>query len=152
VTNDVSPQLLLGFLNDAWQRAGDAANSLREIIVSSQVAALSLVKLGSIASVGKNSANQSYSGYGPGKLTHVQIVEAWGNILSLYDQIKSKVTAEFVASADFDFTEPSGFDYDPVCYDLLTRTFTQQSAGSTVSLPDLRELRVPQTVATTPGT
>ena len=143
MTNDVSPQLLLAFLNEAWQRASDAANSLRATLVADQVAALQLVKQGSIASVGKNSTSQSYKGYGPGSLTHVQIVEAIGNLLAFYDQVQSKVKAEFVASADFDYTEPAGFDYDPTCYDVLTRTFTQQSAGSAATLPDIRDLRQP---------
>lgn len=149
MTNDVSPQMLLAFLNDAWQRATDGANTLREQLVTDQVAALALVKQGSIASVGKNSASQSYKGYGPGSLTQVQIVEAIGNLLAFYDQVKSKIKAEFIASADFDFTEPANFDYDAPCYDILTRNFTQQSAGSSPSLPDIRDLRVPINVEET---
>ncbi len=143
MTNDVSPQLLLAFLNDAWQRAGSAANSLRKMLVADQVAALEFVKTGAIASVGKNSANQSYRGYGPGSLTHVQIVEAIGNLLGFYDQVAAKIKAEFLASADFSNTEPAGFDYDAPVFKILTQTFTQQSAGSAYSLPDLRDMRIP---------
>lgn len=145
MTNDTSPQLLLGFLNDAWTRASEEANTLRAQLVADQVAALALVKQGSIASVGKNSASQSYTGYGPGKLTQVQIVELIGNLISLYDQIKSKLTAEFQASADFDYTVPADFDFDAPVYDLLNRVLTGQAAGSAPSLPDIRDIRIPLT-------
>lgn len=144
MTNDVSPQILLAFLNDAWSRATDGANTLRATLVADQVAALVFVKAGSLASVGKNSTSQSYKGYGPGTLTHVQIVETIGNLLAFYDQVAAKIKAEFYASEEFSFAEPAGFDYDAPVYQILTQTFTQTSAGSTYSLPDIRELRVPQ--------
>ena len=143
MTNDVSPQVLLAFLNDAWGRAADTANSLRVTIVSDQVNALVLVKQGSIASVGKNSTSQSYKGYGPGSLTQVQIVEAIGNLLGFYDQIAAKIKAEFLHSADFEYTEPAGFDYDNPVFSTLTEILTQLSAGSVTALPDIRDLRVP---------
>lgn len=144
MTNDVSSQILLAFLNDAWDRAKEGANTLRAQLVSDQIGALQFVRRGSIASAGKNSASQAYKNYGPGALTQTQIVEIWSNLISCYDQIKSKITEEFQASADFDYTAPADFDYDAPCFDILTRTFTQQSAGSSVSLPDVRDLRVPQ--------
>lgn len=143
MTNDVSAQLLLAFLNDAWESAADAANTLRGQIVVNQVNALALVKQGSIASVGKNSANQSYKTYGPGSLTQVQIVEAWGNLLAFYDQIKSKLTSEFEASADFEYSVPAGYDFDPVIYELLTNVFTNVSSGRAASLPDISQIRYP---------
>jgi hypothetical protein len=144
VTNDVSPQILLAFLNDAWNRAANGANTLREQLVSDQSETLQLVRKGSLASAGKNSASQSYKNYGPGSITQVQAVEIISNILALYDQVKSKIKAEFLSSADFDYSEPSDFDYDVPCFDILTSNFTQLAAGSSVTLPDVRELRIPQ--------
>lgn len=143
MTNDVSPQVLLAFLSDAWERAGSEANSLRQTLTNDQREALALVKQGSIASVGKNSASQSYKGYGAGSLTQVQIVELISNLIGLYEQVKSKIYNQFLASADFDYTEPAGFDYDAPVYQILSNALTQQSSGRAYSLPDLRDIRIP---------
>jgi hypothetical protein len=143
MTNDVSSQILLAMLNDAWNRASDAANSLRETLVNDQISSLQDVRYGSLASVGKNSTSQSYKSYGPGSLTQVQVVEACGNLLALYDQIKSKVQQEFIASADFDYTDPAGFDYDNPVFSILTKILTVVSSGKAYSLPDLRDIRIP---------
>jgi hypothetical protein len=142
---------MLAFLNDAWQRAADQANTFRETLLSDQSASLAFVKQGSIASVGKNSANQSYKNYGPGSLTHVQIVEVIGNLLGLYDQLKSKITCEFEASADFDYAVPDGFDFDPPIYDLLTKVFNAQSSGAASMLPDITRLRLPPNTILNPS-
>lgn len=143
MTNDVSPQLLLAFLNDAWTRAADGANKFREQLISDQTGALQLIKTGSVASVGKNSTNQSYAFYGAGVLTHVQIVETIGNLLALYDQVKLKITCAFQANADFDYTVPADFDFDQSVYDALTQLFTAQSTGVAQMLPDITRLRLP---------
>lgn len=143
MTNDVSPQLCLAFLNDAWNRAGAGANTLRETLLADQSAALAFVKGGSIASVSKNSASQAYRGYGAGSLTQVQIVEVIGNLLGLYDQLQSKITCEFTASADFDYIVPAGFDFDAPVYTLLTQVFNAQSSGVAQLLPDISRLRLP---------
>jgi len=135
--------MLLAFLNDAWNRAPLSANSLRETLFNDQINALQLVKTGSVSSVGKNSTSQSYKDYGPGALTHTQIVEGLSNLLAFYDQIKGKIEAEFVASADFDYTEPADFDYDPTVCDLLRKGLSAASSGVGVILPDIRDMRWP---------
>lgn len=136
--------MLLAALLDAWNRAGEAANSLRETLVGDIVSARAFVKSGSLASVGKNSTSQAYKSYGPGSHTHVQEVEMLVSLLSYYDRVKSKIQAEFIASADFDYTEPAGFDYDAPVYNILNSIFTQASAGSGYTLPDISDMRVPE--------
>jgi len=142
---------MLAFLNDAWNRASDAANSFRLTLLADQSAALQFVKSGSLASVGKNSANQTYKNYGPGSITQVQSLEILGNILGLYDQVKSKITCEFQASADFDYTVPAGFDFDPPVYEALTKVFTAQSSGAAQLLPDISGLRLPPNTILNPS-
>ena len=142
---------MLAFVNDAWNRSTDAANSFRQTLLADQSAALALVKQGSLASVGKNSANQTYKGYGAGSLTQVQIVEIIGNILGLYDQLQSKITREFTCSADFDNAVPPGFDFDPPVYAILTQLFYAESAGSAQLLPDISRLRLPPSTILNPA-
>lgn len=150
MTNDISPQILLAFLNDAWNRAGDAANTLRDTLIADQTAALRLVKQGSLASVGKNSTSQAYKAYGPGSLTQVQVVEIVGNLQGLYDQVQSKITCEFTTSADFDYAVPVGFDFDGPVYAALTKLFIAQSSGAAQLLPDISRLRLPPSLILSP--
>lgn len=143
MTNDVSPQIHLAFLADAWNRAGAGANTLLATLQSDQAAALSLVKQGSLYSVGKNSTSQTYKGYGAGSLTHVQIVETIGNLLALYAEFQDKITREFTCSADWGNAVPANFDFDDPIYALLTQAFNSLAAGNTTMLPDITRLRVP---------
>lgn len=151
MTNDVSPQILLAFLNDAWNRAGAAANTFREQLIADQVAALQLIKQGSLATVAKNSTSQAYKAYGAGSITQVQIVEIIGDLLGLYDQVKSQLTGEFQASADFDNAVPDGFDFDPPVFDVLTKILLAQSSGAGQMLPDISRLRLPRCVGFNPA-
>lgn len=135
--------MLLALLNDAWNSAKADANAFRDQLVSNQTGLLPLVKAGSISSVGKNSANQSYKGYGPGGITQVQLIEANSYLLALYDQVKAELTCEFTASADFDHAVPENFDFDQPVYDALTRVFNSLITGTTQTLPDITRLRLP---------
>ena len=104
---------------------------------------MELISAGTVASVGKNSANQSYTGYGAGKLTQVQIVETIGNLLALYDQISGKITNAFTCSAEFNYTVPAGYDPDNDVYTVLTKVFNTVNAGGAQMLPDITGLRLP---------
>ncbi len=143
MTNDVSPQILLAFLNRAWESAAATANTLRPQLVQEQVAATNFIALGSLASVGKNSSNQSYKNYGPATLTQVQIVEVYGNLLGLYDELKSRITCAFEKNtAEFPDGVPDTFDFDPAVYDLLTKTFNAMNSGVATQLTDISSLRL----------
>jgi hypothetical protein len=133
--------MLLTALDDAWSRAPSAANSLREQLLADKLEAYARIKQGTIASVGKNSANQSYRGYGPGSLTLVQIVEALGSLISFYDQLKQKITDEFLASADWNNAVPGGFDFDTPIYNLLTEKL--QIVDQAQLRPDITTINLP---------
>ena len=135
--------MLQAFLDDAWSRATNEANSLRATLVTDRTSILNLVRQGAISSVGKNSASQSYKGYGPGGITQVQIIEAIGNLIALYDQLQSKITDEFTHSAEWGNAVPAGFDFDDPIYSLLTQTLSAQAASPAVMVPDISRIRVP---------
>jgi hypothetical protein len=116
---------------------------LRDQIVADLIAARSLVKQGSLAGVGKNSANQSYKSYGPGSHTQTQEVDNLADLIGLYDQLKSKITSLFTHSADFDYTVPDDYDFDPEILKQLTDLFTAMSSDPSRTLPDITGLRLP---------
>lgn len=147
MTNDVSAQLLLAFLNSAWNRAALGANTLLATLQNDQQSALGLISSGSIASVGKNSANQSYKGYGAGSLTQVQIVEAIGNLLGLYQNLQSQITNAFLCSTQFNKAVPAGFDFDDPVYGFLTTIFNNASGPNITLLPDITSIRLPASIA-----
>lgn len=140
--SDVSSELLKAFLDDAWNNAPDDANSFREQLVTERKAALEMVKKGSLGNVAKNSSSQAYRGYGPGSLTHTQIVEIWQGLIDYYDEVRDKVVCAF---AEADTAIPDDFDFDTTVYDLLKKFF---SIGKNAAvLPDLTSLRLPATAA-----
>ena len=71
-------------LEDAWDNAGDGANTLRAELRINEKAVGSLIASGQIQSVGKNSASQSYA-FGTGALTLPQLAEAWRDLINLFD-------------------------------------------------------------------
>ena len=135
---DVNTDDLEAFLNLAWQNAKDAANTLPEQLLAEQQAALSLLAKGSIASVGKNAANQSYGYYGPGNLTHRQITNAFTTLRRYYQTVKDKIVCAF---AKADIAVPDGFDFDQPVFDQLIKFF--QVSAQAARLPDITDLRIP---------
>ncbi len=136
MASDVSSEILSAFLNRAWNSAKNGANTLRDQLLSEQSAALELISLGSIGSVGKNSASQSYMGYGPGRITAVQITESWSRLIAYYDTVKTTIE-----NADADSLLDDSFDYDTPIYELITKAL--QSSADAPRLPDIRDIRYP---------
>jgi hypothetical protein len=131
----------------AWNRAKDTANTLRDQLTAEMLTAQSLVSAGSLATVAKNSTSQAYKGFGAGADTQSEIRDAWVDLIALYDQVKNELTNAFTASADFDYTVPADFDFDPVIADpvtgILSKNFLAQSTGVAQLRPDLSGLRLP---------
>lgn len=141
----------LATLLDEWNLAQNGANTLRERIVTDLIAARGLVKMGSLASVGKNSANQSMKGYGPGSHTQAQEVDNLADLLGLYDQLKSKITCLFTADSRWAYVVPADFDFDQPIYALLTAIFTAMSTSANQLLPDISQLRLPSNLILQPS-
>lgn len=140
--SDVSADLIQAFLDDAWNNAAQQANSLREQLSNEQSSALAMVKKGSLGTVAKNSSSQGYRGYGPGSLTHTQIVEIWQRLIRYYDELEAKITCLF---SEQDAAIPDGFDFDQPIYDLITKLL--DISNNAAVLPDLTKLRTPATLS-----
>jgi hypothetical protein len=148
---DISVETLQGFLDDAWDAAPAAANTLRQQFRSFESAASSQFNtVGTLSSVAKNSASQSYRGPGLGSLTLVQIQTAWRMLIRLYDSIKCQTDWFYnQAAAWFIQKYPTyGNDPDQAVYDFsmrwLNSDFTQYES-------DLSWLRLSPTLGPIPG-
>jgi len=81
-------------LDDAFDDASSAATPLRTQLRLNERAAGSLVSGGSLASVSKNSASQSYA-FGRGNVTPAEIARGWRILIDCFD-----VTSTDLASTD----------------------------------------------------
>jgi len=109
---DITTETLQAFLDDAWDAAPAQANTLRDQLRTFEKSVTKLFSQGSLASVQKNAASQSYRGPGLGSYTPVQIANAWRGLINLFDSTKAEVDAE-IAAAD---TQAPANDQDPVIY------------------------------------
>ena len=83
---DIDARTLACWLENAWDDAPDVANSLRQQLRIGERNAASLFSAGSIGSVSKNSASQSYAGAGFGRFSVVQIQQGYRMLIELYDE------------------------------------------------------------------
>lgn len=90
---DISIETLQGFLEDAWDAAKDAANTLRPQLRGYESSVRALSSQGALGSVSKNSTSQSYRGPGLGSYTPIQIADAWRMLIQNYDQNLAKANA-----------------------------------------------------------
>src|SRR5579862_879288 len=109
---DIPIETYAAFLDDAWDASPQEANSLRGQLRTFEKQVTTLFSQGSIASVGKNSANQSYRGPGLGSFTPAQLQYLWRRLINLFDSTKNEVDAE-IALPD---TQAPANDQDPVIY------------------------------------
>lgn len=137
---DISTATLRGLLDKAWLAAPAGANSLRDQLLIFEQQALALIGGGSLASVSKNSASQSYAS-GPNALTPLQIQRAWRYLVDLFDEVKAWADDE-LAEVPPDGDEPAN-DLDPAVYAEMMNRLRYVYSEST----DLTELRVSPTLS-----
>jgi hypothetical protein len=75
--------------DDAWDACADAT-PFREQLRIFETQAGKLVSAGSISSVSKNSASQTY-GFGNGMLTAAEIARGWRQLIDLFDQTSTNL-------------------------------------------------------------
>lgn len=129
---------LAAFLNRAWQNAQDGANTLPAQLLSEQQAAVNYIATGSIGSVGKNSANQTYAFYAARTLTHVEITRLWTRLIRQEKEVRNYILK--CATRD-GVTIATDFDLDPAVKDLLERVLGVSTEAT--AIPDIRLIRVP---------
>lgn len=102
---DIAVETLQAFLDDAWDSAQDTATGFRDQLRAYEKSITAqFASVGSIASLSKNSTNQSYRGPGLGQYTVAQIQTAWRMLINLYDATKDRFDY-LSASGNTDFAE-----------------------------------------------
>lgn len=82
---DIDVRTLACWLENAWDDAPASANTLRVQLRNMERNAANLFSAGSIGSVSKNSASQSYAGAGFGRFSVAQIQQGYRMLIELYD-------------------------------------------------------------------
>jgi hypothetical protein len=114
---DATPELLIAMLRSAWNAAPQQANTLAQALENAEQAALAnFITAGSLTSVSKNSASQSYFRAGLGTYTIPQIQSFWTMLVRLYYRIKQKTDWLYVQNVPWFITQyvtnaPAGQDY-----------------------------------------
>lgn len=85
---DIDARTLACWSENAWDDAPEAAQSFRSQLRLMERNASSLFQSGSIGSVSKNSASQSYAGSGFGRFSVAQIQQGFRMLIELYDTYK----------------------------------------------------------------
>lgn len=83
---DIDARTLACWNDNAWDDAPLGANTLRQQLRIQERAAQNLFSAGSLGSVSKNSASQSYAGAGFGRFSVAQIQQGFRILIELYDQ------------------------------------------------------------------
>lgn len=139
---DITTETLQTFLDDAWDAAPDAANTLRDQLRTFEKAATNLFRQGSLSSVSKNSASQSYRGPGLGSYTPVQISNAWRTLINIFDSVKDALDFAGGTGIQVDDQTIQG-DSDPQVYAGMKSQLRIVDSCQT----DMTQLRLPNTLA-----
>lgn len=129
---DVGVETLQAFLENAWDAAPEQPNNLRnQLRLYEQQLLNQFSSSGSIGTVSKNSASQSYRGPGLGIYTLIQLAEAWRKLINFYQQKKCETDALYNLSQQYPNSPQGqwfiqqyptyGQDSDQAVYDFMTR-------------------------------
>jgi hypothetical protein len=87
-------------LEDAWDnRAGNGRTLREELRACERIVGL-LLTAGSLSSVSKNSASQSYAFSGIGSLSTADVARAWRDLITLHDASQAALQAASLTSDD----------------------------------------------------
>ena len=89
---DIDTRTLACWAENAWDDCAATPSSLRDQLRLMERNASSLFASGSIGSVSKNSASQSYAGSGFGRFSVVQIQQGFRMLIELYDWLLQEAT------------------------------------------------------------
>lgn len=131
-------------LDDAWDAAPPAANSLRDQLRAYEKEVSQVYRGGSLASVSKNSTSQSYAS-GPNNLTVLQVAKGWRMLVNLFDYCKSEIDLE-IAAVPQDPQDP-GNDKDPAVYARMAQFLNPLLTPVNEYTTDLTQLLLPPVIA-----
>ena len=86
-------------LDDAWDDSQAEAVTLREKLRANERLAGTLVSGGSLSSVSKNSASQSFA-FGRGNVTALEIARGWRTLITIFDQVYTSFAAAGETNTD----------------------------------------------------
>jgi hypothetical protein len=86
-------------LDDAWDDSQAEAVTLREKLRANERLAGTLVSGGSLSSVSKNSASQSFA-FGRGNVTALEIARGWRMLITIFDQVYTSFAAAGETNTD----------------------------------------------------
>lgn len=137
---DIAIETLQAFFDDAWDAATDAANSFRAQLRTYESAITKQFStVGTLGSVSKNSASQSYRGPGLGQYTVAQIQTAWRMLINLYDQFKVKTDWLNLNEVWFQEKYPTyAADPDEAIYDLVSCWLRNDFTSYEIDVTNLR--------------
>lgn len=125
---DIDARTLACWAENAWDDAPAGALTLRQQLRTMERAAASLFASGSLGSVSKNSASQSYAGAGFGRFSVAQIQQGYRMLIEMYDWLLVETKAVYTSTGtchdDFvalypDYAEdPDKAVYDAMVYRL----------------------------------
>ena len=85
---DIDARTLACWFENAWDDAPEQASSLRDQLRKMERGAATLFSAGSIGSITKNGASNSYAGAGFGRFSVAQIQQGFRMLIELYDTEK----------------------------------------------------------------
>jgi len=85
-------------LDDAWDASQAAGTTLRESLRAAEKTVRGLLQNGSIQSVSKNSASQSYAFGSSATLTTADVARAWRDLINCHDGAKAAIVAAGTAN------------------------------------------------------
>lgn len=124
---DIDSRTLACWAENAWDDCPANANSLREQLRKMERGAAALFASGSLGSVSKNSASQSYAGAGFGRFSVAQIQQGFRMLIELYDAALNQSKCIYQLAQQYP-TNQVGIDFlakyptyaadpDETCYD-----------------------------------
>ena len=144
---DIDARTLACWLENAWDDAPDAANTLRQQLRIQERTAQNLFSAGSIGSVSKNSASQSYAGAGFGRFSVAQIQQGFRMLIELFDQELIQTASIYSYSLKYPTNQVSVWfttafpnystDPDPAVYAFMNRRIVPVEDYQ-IDLTDLR--------------
>ena len=137
---DIPCETLAMWWDNSWDDTPDGELTFFKQLRAEERKVANLFSQGAIASVGKNSANQSYRGPGIGSFTPAQIQVGWRTLINLYNAMSKEIAAEISAG---DTQAPAGGDTEANIY-----ARGQLVLGSPVTeyAPDLTDLLLSPTL------
>lgn len=137
---DIDSRTLACWAENAWDDCPAAPLSLRSQLRLMERSAASLFAAGSIGSVSKNSASQSYAGAGFGRFSVAQIQQGYRMLIELYDWLLAETGRMNTCAVAWFVAKYPNYAQDPdfAIWDALSYRLGNPVENYEIDLSDLR--------------